>query len=163
MTKRAKAFGLHVLVFSHWLTPEMAKSYGVTLLTNLKELARQSDIVSIHSALTSQTKYLINETFFESMKEGAYFINTSRAELVDSFALEKALAHNKIFAGLDVFEGELTSGEGFYSGNLRNFKNVYCTHHIGASTEQSQEAVASEVVKIIHQYMKDQTVLNEIV
>ncbi len=162
VTKRAKAFGLHVLVLSHWLTPEMAESYGVTLITNLKELASQSDIVSIHSALTPQTKHLINETFFESMKEGAYFINTSRAELVDSLALEKALSQNKIFVGLDVFENEVASGEGFYSGNLKNFKNVYCTHHIGASTKQAQEAVALDVVKIIEHYIKDQTVLNEV-
>lgn len=163
VAKRAKAFGLDILVFSHWVTPEAAEHLGVKLAKNLEEIACRSDIVSVHSALTNQTKHLINENFFESMKNGAYFINTSRAELVDQFALEKALSQNKIFAGLDVFEDELASGEGFYSGNLKNFKNAYCTHHIGASTKQAQEAVALEVVKIIEHYIKDQTVLNEVI
>lgn len=163
VAKRAKVFGLDILVFSHWLTPEAAEHLGVKLAKNLEEIACRSDIVSVHSALTNQTKHLIDENFFESMKHGAYFINTSRAELVDQFALEKALSQNKIFAGLDVFEDELASGEGFYSGNLKNFKNAYCTHHIGASTKQAQEAVALEVVKIIEHYIKDQTVLNEVI
>jgi D-3-phosphoglycerate dehydrogenase len=66
--------------------------------------------------------------------------------------LEKALKEERIFAGLDVFEGEPSSGEGTYDGPLREMPNVYCTHHIGASTDQAQDAVARETVRIVREY-----------
>ena len=78
---------------------------------------------------------------------GAYFINTSRCEVVDQAALESALDERGLFAGLDVFDGEPSGGEGSYEGSLCSNRRVYCTHHIGASTEQAQEAVAMETVR----------------
>jgi D-3-phosphoglycerate dehydrogenase / 2-oxoglutarate reductase len=79
-------------------------------------------------------------------------VNTSRAEVVDQAALEAATRDKGIIAGVDVFEGEPAGGEGTYEGSLRENPNVYCTHHIGASTDQAQEAVAAEVVRIVRDY-----------
>jgi D-3-phosphoglycerate dehydrogenase len=152
MIIRAKAFGMHVIAFSRWMTPDVAAALGIGRASTVEELAQLSDVVSVHVSLTPETRGLLGESFFRAMKPGAYFINTSRAEVVDQAALEKALKEERIFAGLDVFEGEPSSGEGTYDGPLREMPNVYCTHHIGASTDQAQDAVARETVRIVREY-----------
>ena len=153
MIPRAKAFGMNVLIYSAFLTVQEAKELGVEKIDSLEELARRSDIVSVHTSLRGDTKGMLGAKFFEAMKPGAIFVNTSRAEVIDQNALLKAIQENNIRAGLDVFEGEPTAGEGSYEGPLKDNAKVYCTHHVGASTEQAQEAVASEVVRIVASYM----------
>lgn len=160
MIRRAKAFGMDVIGYSRWMTPAVAAELDIEKAGSLEELAQRSDFVSIHTSLTKDTRGMLRESFFEAMKPGAVFINTSRAETVDQEALEKMLKEGKITAGLDVFEGEPTVGEGAYEGSLRNLSNVYCTHHIGASTEQAQEAVAEETVRIVNEYMTSGIVPN---
>lgn len=150
----ALAFGLKVLVFSRHLTPEEASNLGVELVSSLQELAERSDIVSVHVSLSDHTKEMLGETFFKSMKEGAFFVNTSRSEVVDQTALLHAVEEKGVRAALDVFEGEPSSPTGEYVGVLREHPNVYCTHHIGASTEQAQNAVAEETVRIIREFAK---------
>jgi D-3-phosphoglycerate dehydrogenase len=87
--------------------------------------------------------------FFEAVRPGAIFINTSRAEVVDQAALLAAIHSKGVRAGLDVFEGEPAGAEGEVLSPLCNEPSVYCTHHIGASTDQAQEAVAAETVRIV--------------
>jgi D-3-phosphoglycerate dehydrogenase len=154
VAKIALAFGLRVLVFSRHLTPAEASAMGVELVASLSELAQRSDIVSVHVALGDQTKGLIDDAFFKSMKEGAFFVNTSRSEVIDQAALLEAIEQKGIRAALDVFDEEPSSPTGEYSGALREKSNVYCTHHIGASTEQAQNAVAEETVRIIREFAK---------
>jgi len=86
------------------------------------------------------------------MREGAYFINTARGELVDQAALAAAIRERKLRVGLDVYAGEPTGGTGPFSDPLGQEPNVYGTHHIGASTEQAQEAIAAETVRIIQTF-----------
>lgn len=152
MVKRAKAFGMHIAVFSRWMTSEVAAEIGVTRAASAEQLAELSDFVSIHVALTPETKGLIGKGFFEKLRPGSVFVNTSRAEVVDQTALEAAIAEKHIMAGLDVFEDEPSGAEGEYTGSLRDNPNVYCTHHIGASTDQAQEAVAAETVRIVKEF-----------
>jgi D-3-phosphoglycerate dehydrogenase len=83
------------------------------------------------------------------MKPGAYFVNTSRGEVVVQDDLLAAVKSGKITAGLDVFDGEPTTAEADYDGPVRGVPGLYVTHHIGASTEQAQEAVAAETVRIV--------------
>lgn len=144
----AKAFGMEVIVFSRHLTESEAGNLGLRKVKDLNELARQSDIVSVHTALDNETKNLLDEEFFANMKAGSFFVNTSRNEVVNQQALEKAIAEKGIRAGLDVMDDEPNTTEGEYNGSLKDNPNVYCTHHIGASTEQAQEAVAEETVRI---------------
>ncbi len=153
MIPRAKSFGMNVLVYSGFLTTQEAKELGVEKVDTLEEIARRSDIVSVHTSLRGDTKGMLGAKFFEAMKPNAIFVNTSRAEVIDQSALLKANQEKKIRAGLDVFEGEPTTGEGTYDGPLKDNAMVYCTHHVGASTEQAQEAVADEVVRIVESYM----------
>lgn len=160
MVGRAKAFGMNVIAFSRWMTPDVAAALGIGRALTPIEAAEQADVVSVHVSLTPDTRGLLGTEFFAAMRNGAYFVNTSRAEVVDQAALEKALVEKKLFAGLDVFEGEPSGGEGTYEGSLRTNERVYCTHHIGASTAQAQEAVARETVRIVSEYMTTGVVPN---
>ncbi len=151
MIPRAKAFGMNVVAHSRWMTPDLAAALGIARAASIDEVATHSDVISVHVALTKETRGMIGEKFFKEIREGAIFLNTSRAEVVDQNALLKAIETKGVFAGLDVFDEEPTGGEGTYDGPLKDNAGVYCTHHIGASTEQAQEAIAAEVVRIVRE------------
>jgi D-3-phosphoglycerate dehydrogenase / 2-oxoglutarate reductase len=152
MIPRARAFGMPVVAWSRSLTPERAAALGVEYKTSAQEVARVADIVSVHVALNPDTRNLIDEDFFNSMREGSYFINTARGEVVDQEALLRALAKRGIRAGLDVFANEPTAGTGEFTDQIASQPSVYGTHHVGASTDQAQEAIAAETVRIIREF-----------
>ena len=79
---------------------------------------------------------------FARMRPGSLFINTSRAEVVDQFALGAAVRRKNLRVGLDVFAAEPAGATGEFADELVRRPNVYGTHHIGASTQQAQEAIA---------------------
>jgi D-3-phosphoglycerate dehydrogenase len=94
------------------------------------------------------------------MREGAYFINTARGEVVDQSALINAMRSRGIRAGLDVFAGEPTSATAEFADAIRSEENLYGTHHIGASTDQAQEAIAAETVRIVREFKETGQVPN---
>lgn len=151
MVLKAKAFGMNVLAFSQHTSDEEAASLGITKVS-LDELAAKSDVISVHCSLRPETKGLLGADFFGKTKPGAYFINTSRAEVVDEDALFAAVQSGKLVAGLDVFDGEPTTTDGTVSSRWQNCKGVAMTHHIGAGTDQAQEAVADETVRIVKEF-----------
>ncbi len=157
---RAKAFGLHVVAWSRSLTQELADELEIVRVNSIKELAAQSDIVSIHLALKPETKKIISKEIIAVMKPNTIFLNTSRWEVVDEDALYEAAKAGKIRIGLDVFSGEPEDKTSPFTNKLATLPNVYGTHHIGASTEQAQNAIAEEVVAIIKQYKELGTVKN---
>ncbi len=152
MIPKARAFGMNVVNHSRWMTPDTAAALGIGRASNPVEVAAFSDIISVHVSLTPETRGSLNKEFFDALRPGSIFINTSRAEVVDQAALLNAVRTKGIYAGLDVFEGEPDTATGTYDGELRNEPNVYCTHHIGASTDQAQESIAAEVVRIVREY-----------
>jgi D-3-phosphoglycerate dehydrogenase len=162
MIPRARAFGMPVVAWSRSLTPERAAILGVEYRTTPQEVARAADIVSVHLALKPETKLFIGADTFNSMREGAYFINTSRGEVVDQAALVSALQTRGIRAGLDVYAAEPTSGAGEFTDDIAKETNLYGTHHIGASTDQAQEAIADETVRIIREFKETGKVPNVI-
>jgi D-3-phosphoglycerate dehydrogenase len=103
---------------------------------------------------------MIGHDFFNAMREGAYFINTSRGETVDQQALVDAIHTKGIRAGLDVFALEPTSAVSDFEDPIANETYVYGTHHIGASTDQAQEAIAAETVRIIKSFKETGQVPN---
>jgi len=115
-------------------------------------------VISVHLPQTPETKNLFNEKVFGYMKKGAIFINTSRADIVDEEALIKAVKEKGLKAGLDVFKGEPEDKTGAVSSKLQELDNVYVTHHIGASTEQAQNAIAEETINIILGYKNNGTI-----
>jgi D-3-phosphoglycerate dehydrogenase / 2-oxoglutarate reductase len=151
---RAQAFGLKVIGWSRSLTNEKAKNFGIEKINTLEELFTKSDIVSLHLAQTTDTKKIISKELISRLKNGAYFINTARAGVVDEAALINAAKDEKIFVGMDVFNAEPEGKEGEFNTELSGIKNVYVTHHIGASTEQAQNAVAEETYNIIKSYIE---------
>ncbi len=162
MIPRARAFGLRVAAWSRSLTPERAAALGVEYKADPAAVARAADIVSVHAALSPQTQGLLGEPFFSAMRPGAYFINTARAEIVDSSALLKAMREKGIRAGLDVFPNEPASGKASFAEPLAAEPNLYGTHHIGASTEQAQQAIASETVRIVRTFKETGKVPNAV-
>jgi D-3-phosphoglycerate dehydrogenase / 2-oxoglutarate reductase len=149
MIPRARGFGLRVAAWSRSLTPQIAKDLGIEYKSAPEEIASGSDIVSVHVALNPRTRGLIDANFFAHMRPGACFINTSRAEVVDQSALSHAVQEKGIRAGLDVFAKEPPGGTGEFSDDIVASELVYGTHHIGASTDQAQEAIAAETVRIV--------------
>ena len=160
MIPRAKAFGLEVVALSRSLNEAAARELGVERKASPIEVAEAADIVSVHVALNEQTKGLIGAGFFAAMRPGAIFINSSRAELVDQEALSRAVKEKGILAGLDVFAKEPAAGTGEFTDAIVKLKGVYGTHHIGASTEQAQEAIAAETVRIIRTFKESGRVPN---
>jgi D-3-phosphoglycerate dehydrogenase len=94
------------------------------------------------------------------MREGAYFINTSRGEVVDQAALLHAMRTRGVRAGLDVYADEPTAATGEFTDEIAQEPNLYGTHHIGASTDQAQEAIASETVRIVQTFKETGKVPN---
>lgn len=147
--KRARAFGMRVAAWSRNLTIEEAARIGVEYCQTPLEVARVSDAVSINVASTGETKHLVNAEFLAAMRPGAYLINTSRGSVVDQAALAAAIRSKGIRAGLDVFAAEPSGASAEFTDPIVQEPGVYGTHHVGASTEQAQVAIAHEVLRIV--------------
>ncbi|HEX5386542.1 MAG TPA: NAD(P)-dependent oxidoreductase [Gemmatimonadales bacterium] len=157
---RAQAFGMHVAAWSRHLTLAEAERLGVRYCQTPLEVARVSDAVSINVAANADTRNLVNEEFLGAMRPGAYLINTSRGSVVDEAALAEAVRSKGIRAGLDVFQNEPAGGAGTFGGALVREPGVYGTHHVGASTEQAQVAIAHEVLRIVEEFLESGSVPN---
>ena len=160
MIPRARAFGMPVIAWSRSLTPLRAAELGVTHKESPEAVAAEADVVSLHLALNNETRNLIDAEFFNAMRQGAYFINTARGEVVDQQALVNAMKTRGIRAGLDVYAAEPTSAVAEFTDAVGKEEGLYGTHHIGASTDQAQEAIAAETVRIVQQFKETGQVPN---
>ena len=158
VAQRAHAFGMRVCAPAKPSRSPAAldgiRAWEIAEMESLDALLGGSDIVSLHLPLSEQTEQLVDDAFLGAMKEGAILINTSRGELVDEAALIRAMEGKGIRAGLDVYRNEPASGEGEFASALANHPGVCGTHHIGASTEQAQTAVADGVVRVVASFEK---------
>ena len=158
--RRARAFGMPVVAWSRSLTPEKAELMDVTFAESVGDVASQCDILSVHLALKPDTRGIITGKVLAKLKDGAFFINTARSEVVDEEALYKELQSGRIKAGLDVFSEEPEHKKGEVQSRFRELDNVYITHHIGASTQQAQVAVAMDAIDIVRGYIQEGVVRN---
>ena len=156
VAKRARALGMSI--YANDVFP--INDENVLVFTEFDKVLPIADVISIHLPQTPATKNFFNETMFGYLKKGAIFINTSRAGVVNEDALINAVKEKNIKVGLDVFAGEPEAKDGPVSSKLQGFENVYVTHHIGASTEQAQNAVAEETVKIVLNYISTGIIAN---
>jgi phosphoglycerate dehydrogenase-like enzyme len=120
------ALRMDVVAWSQNMTPEAAAAQGVRRVEK-HELFATSDVVSLHLALSARTRQVVGKEELSAMKQGAIFINTARAGLVDSAALLAALQAGRISAGLDVYETEPLPADHV----LRSLPNVVLTPHLG--------------------------------
>lgn len=157
---RARAFGMTIVAWSRQLTVEDAARQGIGYCLTPLEVARLADVVTLNVAATPETQHLVNSEFLAAMKPGAYLINTSRGTVVDEAALDRAVREKGIRAGLDVFDPEPAGATGAFSNPIVQTPGVYGTHHVGASTDQAQVAIAHEVVRICRAYIETGAVPN---
>jgi D-3-phosphoglycerate dehydrogenase len=151
---RARALGMRVVAWSRSLDDARAKALGVERAPDLLALAKASDFLSLHLALTKDTRGVITREVLAALRPGAALVNTARAELVDQEALLEAARAGRLRVGTDVFAGEPEKGQADFQSELAKLPNVYGTHHIGASTEQAQDAIARETVRIVEAYVR---------
>lgn len=151
--KRAKSFDMPVVAWSRSLTDQKAAELGISSVSSLDELIEKCDIISLHVALTPETKHLISAERIARMKQGTIILNTARGAVIDNVALAEALKNGRIRAGLDVYETEPKEGQGNFVDVLAGVPNWMGTHHVGASTMQAQRATADETVRLIEHYL----------
>lgn len=145
VAKRARAFGMTVLVYDPYLTKDQARELDAELVT-LDDLLGRADVISVHVPLTAATRGLIGAAQFAKVKPTALVLNVARGGVVDEAALLDALTNHRIAgAALDVFESEPLPAE----HPFRTLPNVVLTPHLGASTSEAQEKVAIEIAEAI--------------
>ncbi len=165
VARRVAAFGMKVVVWSRRfngqdrkITAAEANELGldnalrqttVAIAPSPAELASRVDVLSLHLALGPETRHLVNADVLARLRPGAFVINTARAELIDHTALQAAIQEKKLRVALDVFASEPTTSTGDFTDPIVQAPGVYGTHHIGASTDQAQEAIAAETVRIV--------------
>jgi D-3-phosphoglycerate dehydrogenase len=121
---------------------------GIELVPDLVTLASRADVLSLHVPLNTETRGMVGAEVLDALQPGI-LLNTSRAELVDTDALLARLDAGGLSAGLDVFPDEPGAGAAAWHSPLAAHPRVVGTHHIGASTQQAQEAVADGVEEVI--------------
>lgn len=159
---RARAFGLNLLVYDPYQTARWAADLGVELVEDLAELARRSQIVTVHVPKTPATTHIIDAEFLSLLPDGAIVLHASRGGVVDDAALLEALDAKGLRAGLDVYEDEPAASAREIDSAIARHPRVVATHHIGASTAQAQAAVADEVLRIIDGFVADGDVRNRV-
>jgi D-3-phosphoglycerate dehydrogenase len=152
VARRAQAFGMQVIAWSRNLTQEEADRLEIGYALTPLEVARVADAITVNVAATAETKSLVNAEFLGAMKPGAYLINTARGSVLDEAALEQAVRTKGIRAGLDVFQNEPGTGTAEFTSGVASLPGVYGTHHVGASTDQAQVAIAHEVIRIVQSF-----------
>jgi D-3-phosphoglycerate dehydrogenase len=148
VASRAKAFGMRVIAYDPYLPPKAAEERGIAL-TTLEAVLLDSDFVSIHAALTDETRGMIGAKQLALLKKSAYVVNCARGEVVDEGALAEALRDGRIAgAALDVYAKEPP-----VSSPILAVENTSLTPHIAASTKEAQERVgtmiAGEVLRVL--------------
>jgi D-3-phosphoglycerate dehydrogenase len=176
MIRRAAGFGMNLVVWSRRFARQdrpmrehEARDLGIepalrTVRIDLAptpgHVASRADILSVHLALSSETRGLVDAAVLAQLKPGALFVNTARGDIVDHAALTAAAREKPLRVGLDVFPDEPAATVADFHVDLAASPNVYGTHHIGASTEQAQEAIAAETVRIVRSYKETGKVPN---
>lgn len=151
--RRALAMDMQVVGWSRSLTKEAAELMNIEYAASPLEVAGRADAITLHIAANQETKHLVNEAFLNKMKDGAILINAARGEVVDTAAIKAAIQKKGLRVALDVFENEPKGGVADFN-DLELAQLATCTPHIGASTDQSTEAIASEVVRIVKAYQE---------
>ncbi len=143
----ARAFGMRVIVYDPFVSQARANEEKVKLV-GLDDLISAADVITLHMPLTKETAGLINSARLKQMKDSAVLINTARGGLIDEKALVNAVERGHIAgAALDVFGEEPLAKD----SPLRTCERILVTPHLGASTEEAQERVSTEICRSARQ------------
>jgi len=143
VAKLAQGVLMHVIAYDAYLSPEKAAKAGIELV-DLDTLFARSDVITLHTPLTDETRHLIGAEAIAKMKTGVRIINCARGGIVDESALLEALQNGEVAAAaFDVFEKEPVDP----ANPLLSLENFICTPHLGAATKEAQENVALAVAE----------------
>jgi D-3-phosphoglycerate dehydrogenase len=158
VVKRAQGFEMKIVASDPFVSPSAALDLGLTLVS-LPELFKESDYITLHVALTTETHGMINDASIAQMKKGVRIVNCARGELIDPESLRKGVASGKIAgAALDVFQVEPPAA----GDALLALDPVLATTHIGGATEEAQEIVGVRIVEQVIAYLTSGVALNAV-
>lgn len=156
----AHAFHMRPFAFSRSLTNSRAAECQVTRASSIVELARESEIFTVHLELSERTRGIVDRQVLEALPDGAIFVNTARHELVDYDALLDLIPKKGLRVGLDVLPEEPRSRSGSFDHPILRSGLVYATPHIGASTDEAQISISNETVRILRSFLTEGVVPN---
>jgi len=155
--KRSKGFDMHVLAYDPLQRKTIERTEGVEY-RELPDLLRESDLITLHPALSKETHHLIGERELSLMKPTAFLINTSRGPIIDEKALVKALRERRIAgAGLDVYENEPDLAPG-----LMECENVVLLPHLGSASRETRDKMATMAAMNALSLLKKEKALNTV-
>ncbi len=158
VVRRARPFGMRVIAYDPYASAEIAAGESVQMVP-LEELYHGSDYLTLHASLTPQTSGMLNRWAFAQMKEGVRVVNCARGELIDTAALDEALASGRVAgAALDVFSPEPPPAD----SPLFQRDTLVATPHIAGSTEEAQEQVGIRIAEQVREYLKNSVVINAV-
>ena len=142
VAKFARGFDMTVFAFDPYLKDEIFRNHGVKRFTDLGLLVENSDVLSVHVPLDNNTRGMIGEDLLNKLPTGSYIVNAARGGIIDEQAIVDALASGRLAgAAIDTYENEPSPRK-----DLTQHPKVWCTQHIGASTEQAQFAIGRAVI-----------------
>lgn len=158
LVRRAAPFEMRIIANDPYVSSLTAADLHIELV-DLKTLYQQSDYITLHMALTPETQKMISKSALDSMKTGVRIINCARGELIDTPALQEAMASGKVAgAGLDVFDKEPPAADDL----ILLQENLVATPHIGGSTEEAQEIVGVRIVEQMVEYLQHGVAINAV-
>jgi D-3-phosphoglycerate dehydrogenase len=149
----ARCYGMVVSAWSRSLNSTRVAELGICQVASLTELAQRSDVLTVHLEANERTHKLIDRDVLNKLPNGAIFVNTSSAEVVDYAALAAVAGEKSLRIGLDVLPSEPDERRSMYDHAVLHSGLVYATPHIGASTDEAQRAIANETLHILRAFL----------
>ena len=145
VAERARAFGMHLVGYDPYCSPERAEQLGVALYDNMEELLPLADFITVHLPKTDETIGMFGPEQYAAMKDGVILVNVARGGIYNVDSLADFLAAGKIgAAGIDVFEDEPCT-----QSPLHEFPNAILTPHLGAYTYEAQRRAGVQIADYI--------------
>jgi D-3-phosphoglycerate dehydrogenase len=149
VARRARSFGMELIGYDPFIAPVIARENQVALVP-LDEIFKQSDYLTLHVGLTTQTEGMINASSIKLMKQGVRIVNCARGELIVDEALAEAIQSGHVAgAALDVFRKEPLKDSAYFG-----LDNVLLSPHVAGSTDEAQEAIGIQLAKQVRDYLK---------
>lgn len=155
--RRARGLAMRVVAFDPFVAPERMRELGVEHVATLEAALAEADFLSLHTALTPESRGLIGREQLAAARDGIRILNVARGELVDEAALVDAVRSGKVAgAALDVFSHEP------YSGPLLELDQVIVTPHLGASTREAQDSAGVIVAEQVAAALEGRVATNAV-